>query len=189
MKLLSICLIILTTFVSSLKTNDYAGNFKKSSLSLLSQKVQTDSSDCLSFDGIGPGCGKTKICPNHILYSSELLRRKINFNLSKNSEKIPPTCCRDYDTLSINKQIFFVQICWGGPYTELWIYSLNENRKFESKEYGFNGIKLDSKTLGVHDFLLYEYHSNEYSLMKYNGNVFDTAKMIHCSEIEDRSYW
>lgn len=192
MKIINLFLLILVIFFGFLSKNEGVENnkpIKKSTLPAESNKVQTDSSDCIDFHGVGAVCGKFKICPNHRLYPSELLRRKINSNLGNASEKVPPTCCRDYDTLSMKKKIFLLTMCWGGSYTEVWIYSLNKNGKFVSKEYGYNGIKLDTKTLGVHDFLLCEHHANEYALMGYNGNSFDTIKMVHCSEISNRNCW
>lgn len=139
-----------------------------------------DKSNCLDFYGEGGGCGYYLVCPGHPLYGTTVFLNRINDNIASNNKKIPMTCCRRYDTLSLEKEIYLIEICWGGSKTETWIYQKNEKGKFTSRKHGFMGRKLKSKTNGVHNFLLHEHSAPSYAIMHYTGQQFDTLQVIWC---------
>lgn len=146
-----------------------------------------DSANCLDFEGEGAACNNFKVCPGDYYYNSILLLKHINSNLEENSKKIPSTCCRDFDTLSFEKEIYLMVICWGGYETETWISQKNDSGKFRTRKYGFNGIKLETKTEEVNDFLIHEHHKNKGAIMSFNKDIFefDTLKVVSCNDLNN----
>lgn len=147
-----------------------------------------DSLDCLDFQGVGAACGNFKVCPDHYLYSSTLLLRHINSKIEKGNKEIPETCCRRFDTLSFVKEIFLINICFGGTYNESWLYMRNKDNNFNSHYLGYYGIKLTTKTNDVNDLLVHEHHSDIGAMMIFNGQGFDTLNVVSCKELNDTAW-
>lgn len=146
---------------------------------------EVDSTDCIWFEGENSACEKGLVCPGNNMYSSVVLSNHINNNLAIDTEKIPSTYCRHFDTLSLEKEIYLLELCWGGSYTEAWTFSLNNEGLFVGRKHGFIGTKLDSKTNGVNNFRLVEHSAHSYAIMGYDGLGFDTLEVIWCDWLDE----
>jgi predicted nucleic-acid-binding Zn-ribbon protein len=156
---------------SSSATNDSIVNKYEDSL-LKDKRQKIDSTRGLTYL-------RGKVYPHQDYYQTLLLLKHINSNLEYGSEEILATGCGGFDTLSLQRKIYMLTFCGGGSYTETWVYMLNAQGKFISQFYGFIGIKLESKTNGVHDFLIHEHHSNTGAIMSFNKDKFDTLKIVN----------
>lgn len=174
-------LIFFSLFLSS--SHIYQLSHKQICEQRTESENQKDTS-CLDFHGEGLTCGYELVCPGEILYSSTRLLNYINNNLALGAKKVPATCCRRYDTLSLAKEIYLMEVCWGGSYTETWVYQKNSAQKFTSQKYykkfGSMSLKLDSKTNGVNNFLLYNRYSDPYTyfVMTFREERFDTCHIV-----------